>query len=217
MSALPSSPPVSAASLPALPFEPAAGESHKAFETFLCYFDVGQNRSFPRVAKLTGVNLNSVKVWANRYDWRDRIRAYNAHLLRTRLTVETDARRNQAELRAQRALLFQDAEWKAAEKLLRAAQNALDVLLHTTPGKLTLADVARALEIASKLGRLATGLTTENIAHAGELKVSFQVEVESAIKKIYGPAVDPSAAPDAPAGPPPPEYPALTDAPHPES
>ena len=173
-----------------LPFTPSPTESHKAFETFLCYFDIGQNRSFAKVARLTGVNLNSVKMWAHRFNWRERVRAYNTELLRARLAVETDARRNQAELRAQRALHFQDAEWKAAEKLLRAAQNALDVLIQTTPEKLSLSDVARALEIASKLGRLATGLATEQIAHAGELNVNLQFEIESAIKKVYGPVVD---------------------------
>jgi hypothetical protein len=173
-----------------LPFTPAANESHKAFETFLCYFDIGQNRSFARVASLTGVNLGTIKMWARRFAWRDRVRAYNTELLRARLAVETDARRNQAELRAQRALHFQDAEWKAAEKLLRAAQNALDLLIQTPPEKLSLFDVARGLEIASKLGRLATGLTTEHIAHSGELNLNLQLEIESAIKKVYGPVLD---------------------------
>ena len=188
--ALPSALPALPSALPALPFAPSPGESAKAFETFLCYFDIGQNRSFAKVAKLSGVHLTSVKVWANRYRWRDRVRAYNTELLRTRLAVETDARRNQADLRMQRALLFQDAEWKAAEKLLRAAQGALDVLLITTPEKLTLGDVARALEIASKLGRLATGLSTEHVEHAGEVNVNLQLEIESAIQKVYGPTLE---------------------------
>jgi len=180
-----------------LPFSPSANESAKAFESFLCYFDIGQNRSFAKVVKLTGVHLNSVKQWAHRYGWCGRIRAYNTHLLRTRLAVETDARRNQAELRAQRALLFQDAEWKAAEKLLRASQNVLDLLVNTPPEKLSLSDVARALDIASKIGRLATGLATEQIAHGGEVNVNLQLEIETAIKKVYGPVVDVSpAAPD---------------------
>ena len=182
--------PLSTLKISPLPFEPAANESHKAFETFLCYFDIGQNRSFAKVARLSGVNLNSVKQWAHRFDWRDRVRAYNPELLRARLAVETDARRNSAALRAERTRLFQDAEWKAAEKLLRAAQNSLDVLLQKTPEKLSLSDVARALEIASKLGRLATGLSTEHVEHAGEVNVNLQLEIESAIKKVYGPVVD---------------------------
>jgi hypothetical protein len=192
-------PPVTALASP-IPFEPAANESHKAFETFLCYFDIGQNRSFAKVAKLSGVNLNSVKMWAHRFDWRERVRAYNTQLLRSRLDVETTARRNQAELRASRAALFQDAEWKAAEKLLRAAQNALDVLLHKPPEKLHLSDVARALEIASKLGRLATGLTTEHVAHSGEMNVNLQLEIESAIKKVYGAVVEVEEVPKTESG-----------------
>jgi hypothetical protein len=185
----------------ALPFAIAVNESHKAFDAFLCYFDIGQNRSFARVAKLTGVNLNSVKMWANRFGWRARVRAYNTELLRARLAVETDARRNLAQLIADRALYFQDAEWKAAEKLLQAAQVALDVLRTRPPEKLTLTDAARATEIASKLGRLATGLSTEHVAHSGGVNVNFQLEIEAAIKKVYGPTVDVPSVPAAPSSP----------------
>jgi hypothetical protein len=179
-----------------LPFSPAPGETQKAFETFLSYFDMGQTRSFTKLAKLTGVNVKSIKSWATRFCWQERLRAYHTHLLRARLAMDTDARRNEAELRAERARLLEDAEWKVAEMLLRAAQNTLDLLIQS-PGKRTLTDVARAVEIASKLGRLATGGANEQVAHAGEVNLKFQLEIEDAIRKVYGPIVD--ATPEEPA------------------
>ena len=38
-----------------LPFQPAEGESNKAFESFLVYFDIGSNRSFVQVADHAGL------------------------------------------------------------------------------------------------------------------------------------------------------------------
>jgi hypothetical protein len=40
-----------------LPFHPHEGESNKAFESFLVYFDIGSNRSFVKVATHTGFGL----------------------------------------------------------------------------------------------------------------------------------------------------------------
>ena len=196
----------------ALPFEPAANESPAAFQAFLCYFDIGEHRSYRRVVKLIGAKHGTLMRWASRFKWQERVRAYQTELLRARLAVQMDARRDQEQLRAERARLFQDAEWQGVEKLLRGAQMLLDRLLNKPPDKLTLADAARALEIASKIGRLATGLKSEPTTPASQVNVNLQLEIESAIQKVYGPIVDvePVAAPcqsvvgpTIPCGPPP--------------
>ena len=49
-----------------------------------------------------------------------------------------------------------------------------------------LADIARMLEIASKLGRLATGLGTEGEHGKGDDLPGLRVEVTVALEKIYG-------------------------------
>jgi hypothetical protein len=49
-----------------------------------------------------------------------------------------------------------------------------------------LADIARMLEIASKLGRLATGLGTDGDRRKGDDLPAVRVEVRVALEKIYG-------------------------------
>ena len=49
-----------------------------------------------------------------------------------------------------------------------------------------LADIARMLEIASKLGRLATGLGTDGERRKGDDLPAVRVEVTVALEKIYG-------------------------------
>ena len=63
----------------------------------------------------------------------------------------------------------------------------------------TLGDVARALELASKLGRLASGLATDKTEVTGEDGGPIRVEFEAALRKVYGPVVDVEALPVAPA------------------
>ena len=53
-----------------------------------------------------------------------------------------------------------------------------------------LSDIARILEVASKMGRLAAGLATDRTEVSGELDVKVDLEFEAALKKVYGPVVD---------------------------
>lgn len=179
--------------LPTLPFAPAQNESPKAFESFLCYLDVGTNRSFAEVARRMKVNLNSVKMWASRYDWRERIRLYNASLLQARLTVETAARQGQAAQWAERGNALKEKEWAVAEKLIAAGEKILNTFLAKKRGAVRPADAAKLLEVASKLGRLATGLATERQEHTGADGGPIQVELSAALNKVYGdqPALPP--------------------------
>jgi hypothetical protein len=52
-----------------------------------------------------------------------------------------------------------------------------------------LADISRMLEVASKLGRLASGLATDKTEITGEDGGAIRVELEAALKKVYGQAL----------------------------
>jgi hypothetical protein len=52
----------------------------------------------------------------------------------------------------------------------------------------TLGDVARLLDLASKLGRLASGMATDKTEITGDGGGPVRVEFEMALKKIYGAA-----------------------------
>ena len=78
-----------------------------------------------------------------------------------------------------------ETEWEMHEKCIAAAKRALDAFLAREKVYANLADIARILEIASKLGRLAAGMATDKTEVSGEVDVNFRMEIEAAIKKVY--------------------------------
>jgi hypothetical protein len=171
---------------PDLPFKPDVGESHAAFEAFLCFFDIGRNRSCVEVARRMGVTADAVRRWSSKFKWKSRIAAYHEQLLRAQVELDVAAKRDVASLWAARAQGFKEQEWAAAEKLLAVAHQVLASFAHRDPDEITLSEVSRALEVASKLGRLATGLATDHQEHSGPGGGPIQLEVAAALKKIYG-------------------------------
>jgi hypothetical protein len=139
------------------------------------------------VAKRCGLSIGSIRSWSLRFGWTQRVRDYNMQLFRMRFAVDVKAHTDNANLWAERGASFKELEWQASQKLLEAARNHLDYLLATEPGKATLAEIARALEIASKLGRLATGLATDKQEHTGAADGPIRLELTAALNKIYGP------------------------------
>jgi len=169
-----------------LPFKPEKGESHKAFESFLCYFDIGQNRSCARVGREMGIHPSTIKRWSRRYQWSERIRAYDEDLLGTRVEAEREARRESAQVWSERTLELKEREWAAAEELLGIAQQVLESFGEREVSEISLTEAAKALEIASRIGRLATGLATESQEVTGPGGGAIRIEVEAALDKIYG-------------------------------
>ena len=72
------------------------------------------------------------------------------------------------------------------ERAIAAAKRGLDAYMEREKVYANLADIARMLEIASKLGRLATGLGTAGERRRGDDLPAVRVEVRVALEKIYG-------------------------------
>ena len=68
---------------------------------------------------------------------------------------------------------------------IAAAKRGLDAYMEKDKVYANLADIARMLEIASKLGRLATGLGTDGERRGGDDLPGLRVEVTVALEKIY--------------------------------
>jgi len=81
-----------------------------------------------------------------------------------------------------RARELREAEWKAHKDCLAAAQHAL---AHLHGRKSTIADITKLLDLASRLGRLATGLPSDQAAYSIQDNRTLRVEISAAIKKIY--------------------------------
>ena len=152
------------------------------------YLSLGPTRSLTVAAKKLGKSRRMMEKWSRRFDWPARVQAHGAHMAQTaREAAEALARakgvdwlKRQEEIREQ--------EWEMHEKCIEAAKRALASFMAREKIYANLADISRILEVASKLGRLASGMACDRTEVTGEGGGPVRVELEVALKKIYGPA-----------------------------
>ena len=169
-----------------LPFEKQPRESDKAFAAFSLYLSLGAERSTREVGKQLGKSEGLIERWAAKFDWRSRVAAHGAHLaVVERDAIEAAARSKAAEWESREQKL-RETEWAMHEQAIAAAKRGLDAYMAREKVYANLADIARMLEIASKLGRLATGLGTDGERRKGDELPAVRVEVRVALEKIYG-------------------------------
>ncbi len=167
-----------------LAFEQQPKESAKAFAAFQTYLGMGPQRSLDAVSQKCAKSLPLLKRWSARWEWTLRVAAQAAQVAAVeRLAVAVVARAKAVDW-AQRETALRETEWAMHERAIGAAKRGLDEYLKRDKVYANLADIARMLEIASKLGRLATGLGTDGERRADVGLV--RVEVRVALDKIYG-------------------------------
>jgi hypothetical protein len=188
------------------PFEKQPRESAKAFAAFSLYLSLGAERSTREVGKQLGKSEGLIERWSAKFDWRNRVAAHAAHLKEVeRKALEVAARGKAAEWESREQKL-RETEWAMHEAAIAAAKKGLAAYMEREKVYANLADIARMLEIASKLGRLATGLGTEGERRGGDDLPGLRVEVTVALEKIYseplpGEIVDVEVVPSAPEKP----------------
>lgn len=169
-----------------LMFEQQPNESNKAFAAFSLYLSLGPERGLREVARKLDKSLTVVGKWSRKFDWPARLQAYGAHLaIVEREAIEAVARSKAAEWE-NREQKLRETEWAMHERAIAAAKRGLDAYMEREKVYANLADIARMLEIASKLGRLATGLGTDGERRKGDDLPAVRVEVTVALEKIYG-------------------------------
>ena len=184
-------------------YEQQHRESDKAFAAFSLYLSLGSERSTAAVAKKLAKSEQLIRRWSAKFGWTDRVAAYAAHLaIVEREAIEAAARSKAAEWQSREQKL-RETEWTMHERAIEAAKRGLDEYMKREKVYANLADIARMLEIASKLGRLATGLGTDGEGRNGDDLPTVRVEVTVALEKIYGEpllgeVVDVEAAPALP-------------------
>ena len=167
-------------------FEKQPRESAKAFAAFSLYLSQGAERSTREVGKQLGKSEGLIERWAAKFDWRSRVAAHAAHLaIVEREAIEAAARGKAAEW-SSREQKLRETEWAMHEAAIAAAKKGLAAYMEREKVYANLADIARMLEIASKLGRLATGLGTDGDGRNGDELPTMRVEVTVALEKIYG-------------------------------
>ena len=166
-------------------FEKQPLESERAFAAFSLYLSLGPQRGLREVARKLDKSLTVVGDWSKKFDWPARVAAHSAHLAMVeREAIEAAARQNAAvwETREQK---LKETEWEMHEAAIAAAKKGLAAYMEKDKVYANLADIARMLEIASKLGRLATGLG-DGAQRKGDDLPAVRVEVTVALEKIYG-------------------------------
>ena len=168
-------------------FEQQPKESAKAFAAFSLYLSMGPKRSLAAVAQTLHKSVTIFGRWSAKFGWQERVAAHAAHLaVVERGAIEATARGKAAEWE-KRETQLRETEWAMHERAIAAAKRGLDAYMEKDKVYANLADIARMLEIASKLGRLATGLDKSNGETADEPQ-TLRVEVTVALEKIYGDA-----------------------------
>lgn len=174
----------------AKPWERQEGEPHRWFQRFEAYRLMGPGRSLrscyntDRVAHGHEESRQASGTWrkiADLWSWQARAEAWDQE--QTRLDQELWEKRR----REQR-----EEDWTTAAELRRAAR-----IMLFEPGELSgkVSDIAKAVDVAAKVGRLATGEPTEHTQHSGQVSLSWADFVKSAT----GEADDqPEASPDEP-------------------
>ncbi len=178
-------------------FEQQPRESAKAFAAFKTYLELGPERSLAIAAAQLGKSKVLMERWSRKFDWPSRVQAHAMHLATVeRGAIEVAARSKAAEWEKLEQELREE-EWHLHERAIAAAKRGLDAYMEREKVYANLSDIARMLEVASKFGRLATGLGTDGDKRKLDAVPHVRVEVTLALEKIYGQAefIDVEATP----------------------
>lgn len=170
-------------------FEQLPTESVKAFAAFSLYLSLGNDRSLEAVSRKLGKCKALMERWSSRHRWVARTDAYVRHLAKVEADAQTALVRQKAAEWGTRQQTLREEEWTIHEECIRAAREALKRFYERGKGA-TLGDIARLLDLASKLGRLSSGLATDKTEVTGENGGPIRVEFEAMLKKIYSEPID---------------------------
>jgi hypothetical protein len=173
----------------ALVFEQQPKESAKAFAAFKSYLEHGPERSLALVADKVGKSKTMIERWSRKFDWPARVQAHAAHLADIeRKTAEALAVQAGTDWAARQEQHRED-EWQTRSELIALAREAIDRWKKNPARCGTLEGIARLLDLASKLGRVSSGLSLEPEEQKEEVDDgALLIQINLAIEKIYGAA-----------------------------
>ena len=167
-------------------FEQQPKESAKAFAAFSAYLGMGPERSLMEVSRRLAKSRTLLDRWSKRFDWPSRLQAHADHFAVVEREATEAVARGKANIWLIRQQTLREREWDMHEKCVLAAERGLKAYMERDKVYANLADISRMLEVASKLGRLATGLATDRTEVSGEDGGPIRVELAAALNKIYG-------------------------------
>lgn len=169
-----------------LPFEQQPNEGDKAFAAFSLYLGLGPQRSLEAVATKLGKSKTLMERWCKRHAWVGRVQAQSEYLAGLEREATGGLVRAKANEWLARQQTLREAEWDMHEKCIAAARRGLAAYMEREKVYANLSDIARMVEVASKMGRLASGMATDKTEVSGEDGGAIKVEFALALKKVYG-------------------------------
>jgi hypothetical protein len=170
----------------ALAFEQQRKESDKAFAAFSMYLSLGPERSLAKTAAKLGRSKVLMEKWSSKFEWPARVAAYNSHMALVEREAAEAITREKGVDWAMRYQELREAEWQERQNLVVFAAEVRRRWMAKAERCGTLEGYARLLELASKLGHSACEKATERTEVTGADGGPIRVEVEAALKKIYG-------------------------------
>lgn len=169
-----------------LPFEQLPKESSKAFAAFSLYLSLGPQRSTAAVARKLAKSDQLMRRWSAKFDWGTRVQAHAAYMAVAEREAATALATAKGMDWVKRQVEQKEKEWDARCKLVKLAETAIERWLADPDRCGSLEGIARILDLASRLGRLACGMATDKTEITGEDGGPIMVEFEAAVRKIYG-------------------------------
>lgn len=175
----------------ALAFEQQPKESEKAFAAFSLYLSMGPERSLSKVAAKLSRSKTMMEKWCRRFEWPARIAAYSAHMALVEREAAEAMTREKGVDWAKRYQELRELEWQERRNLVEFAAEVRRRWMLKAERCGTLEGYARLLELASKLGHSACEkpmdlVLGQRVEVTGAGGGPIRVEVEAALKKIYG-------------------------------
>jgi len=183
------------------PFEQQPRESDKAFAAFSLYLNEGPQRSLQSVAQKLNKSVTMLGRWSAKFDWPARVQAHAAHLAIVEREATEALTRGKAAAWVSRQEEHREEEWKMRGELIELAREAIARWKKSPQRCGSLEGIARLLDLASRLGRLSSGMATDKTEVTGEVAATLRLEFVQALDEVYGKAVDVEVVQDAKALP----------------
>lgn len=170
------------------PMDRLPGESSRAFAAFVAYLQLGPQRSCEKAAAMVSKGPRTCRKWSERHGWVRRAAEYDELCAAQEREIQAVLTKDRAAEWVKRQERLKEEEFAIAERLLAKAKELLeDPRVRWSGG-----DIAKLLDVASKLGRLASGLETDRREVTGEGggPVKVEIDVRPLIKRVYGEVID---------------------------
>lgn len=159
------------------------GESAQEYAWFL-YFCAHPHLNQEELAAELGTAQKNISRARVRFYWKARIGRWWAG--RHEAPETKDWEGNQEELRRE--------EWAMHQELLGAGREALRRWRDSDKVP-TLVEITKVIDLASRLGRLASGLPLEHTEIKGNAEAPIRINIEAALERAYGSIIDVEVAP----------------------